>query len=104
MATNPQTTDFEDTLTAGASDTLASRLNRSDAAAVPVTLISPERLVAVVGVLAMVVLLLASIASVARAQVRKGSEFQFAQQATPAQASSTVYSSRGGAEMVAIAD
>ena len=61
-------------------------------------LLSPERLVAAIGVFALVVFLLASIAGVARAQARKGSDFQFAQSPAPTQAA-TVYSSRGGASV-----
>lgn len=96
MATNTHTPDFQDTLPAAyRTDAVRRMRNRAaDTDGLP-TLISPERMVAFIGLLAMVVLLLASIAGVARAQVRKGSDFQFAQQATPAQAA-TVYSSRGG--------
>ena len=96
MATNTHTSDFQDTLSA-AYRTDAVRPMRNTAAhmdGLP-ALISPERVVAFIGLLAMVVLLLASIAGVARAQVRKGHDFQFVQQAAPAQPA-TVYSSRGG--------
>lgn len=56
-----------------------------------------------VALVALVVLLLASIAGVAKAQVNKGSDFQFVQQTAPAP-SATVYSSRGGTQVAALAD
>lgn len=72
-----------------------------DAAQQRIASISPERLVAFVGLLALVVLLLAAIASVAQAQVRKGEDFQFVRQAPVAQ-EKALYSSRGGAEVQAL--
>ncbi len=56
--------------------------------------LSPARVVAGIGLLALLVWLLAAIASVAQAQVRKGQDFQFAQ--PPAAPAKTIYSSRGG--------
>lgn len=56
--------------------------------------LSPARVVAGIGLLALLVLLLAAIAGVAQAQVRKGQDFQFAQ--PPATPAKTIYSSRGG--------
>ena len=56
-----------------------------------------------VALVALVVLVLASIAGVAKAQVNKGSDFQFVQQAAPSP-SATVYSNRGGTRVAALAD
>ena len=99
MATNTHTPDFQDTMPA------ACRANKARPPSSPaadaddlVTLLSPERVVVVIGLLTMVVLLLASIAGVAQAQVRKGHDFQFAQTPAPTQAA-TVYSSHGGARV-----
>ena len=99
MATNTHTPDFQDTMPAACRPTTA-RPPRSPAADADdlVTLISPERVVVVIGLLTMVVLLLASIAGVAQAQVRKGHDFQFAQSPAAPQAA-TVYSSQGGARV-----
>ena len=72
-----------------------------DAAQQRIASISPERLVAFVGLFALVVLLLAAIASVAQAQVRKGEDFQFVRPAPVAQ-EKALYSSRGGAEVQAL--
>ena len=57
--------------------------------------LSPERVVAAIALVAVVTLLLAAIAGVARAQVQKGNDFQYAQPAAPTQPAS-LYSSRGG--------
>ena len=98
MASNAYLPDFQDTVVPGhrAASTVVRSIRPARAAHDTVTSISPERLVAVIGLLALIVFLLASIAGIARAQVRKGKDFRFAQQAAPKQ-SATVYSSQGGA-------
>ena len=60
-------------------------------------LLSPSRVVLAVACLVAVVMMLATIAGVARAQVHKGQAFNFAEPASP-MAAPTLYSSRGGAD------
>lgn len=96
MATQIHSFDFQDTLAqAEPPSTVAPRRLRPPVVPGPAWL-SPRQVVTVVGLVALVVFLLACIAGVAKAQVRKGSEFQFAAQWPVVTAEAKVYSSRGG--------
>ena len=96
MATNIHPDDFADTLPTPQSPRPAAGRRHTDAAEAD-ALLTPYRLVALVGWVAAVTLLLALIAGVARSQVARGQDFQFAN--TRATAPLTqIYSSRGGSE------
>ncbi|MDO5692214.1 MAG: hypothetical protein Q4G70_07010 [Pseudomonadota bacterium] len=104
MVTNTHTPDIQDTLSPAAwmrskrGQTIGS-ISSDDL----IALISPERLVVFIGLLAVVVLLLASIAGVARAQVRKGHDFRFAEQTAPVLADA-VYTDEARVGVVALSN
>ncbi|WOP16184.1 hypothetical protein [Ottowia sp. SB7-C50] len=104
MATNTysigshHSADFQDTVPYAPQRT--ARPNRDSAPASVPRWLSPDRAVLYVALAALVALLLAGIASVAQAQVRKGDEFRFAQQ-SPTPSGATLYATNGGA---AVAD
>lgn len=105
MATNTHTPDFQDTMPAACRANKA-RPPRSPAADADdlVTLISPERVVVVIGLLTMVVLLLASIAGVAQSQVARGEQFEYAAPERSTSALAAAYSSRVSRQALERAD
>lgn len=96
MATHPHLQDFADTVPAPYAPTHTAARRPRGGADGDDALLTPYRLVALVGWVVAVTLLLASIAGVAQSQVARGQAFQYADAERSTTALAAVYSSRAG--------